>query len=331
MRRRELFGLLGGAVALVVSPRGGRTEQPERIRQIGSLLNLAADHPESPARIAAFAQGLAEHGWTIGRNVRVDYRWGAGNSELFRRYVTELVAAKPDVILAAGTGSLAALHDATRDVPIVFTNVTDPVGEGFVESLNRPGGNISGFMLFEFSLSGKWLELLKQISPSISRVAVVRNSTDRAGIGQFSAIQAVAPSLGVQVSPIDVRDSGEIERAIAALARLPNNGLVVTGSASITGYRNLIIGLAAKHKIAAVYPNRLSVIDGGLISYGPDVLDLFRRAAGYVDRVLNGEKLAELPVQAPTKFELIINQKAANALGLAIPEKLLASADEVIE
>jgi putative ABC transport system substrate-binding protein len=331
MRRRQFFGLLGGAVVSGARPHRSRAQQSERVRLIGALINLAADHPEAPARIAAFAQGLAQHGWTIGRNVRVDYRWGGGNPELFRRYAAELVATKPDVILAAGTGSVAALRDATRDVPIVFTNVSDPVGAGFVESLDHPGGNISGFMLFEFSLSGKWLELLKQIVPAVSRVAVVRSSTDAAGIGQFSAIQTVATPLGLQVTPIDVRDAAEIERAIATFARIPNSGMIVTGSASITSYRNLIIALAAKYKIPAVYPNRLSVVDGGLASYGPDALDLFRRAAGYIDRVLNGEKLAELPVQAPTKYELVINRKVANALGLAMPEKLLATADEVIE
>jgi putative tryptophan/tyrosine transport system substrate-binding protein len=321
MKRREFVGLLGGAVTSAAWLRSMRAEQPERVRQIGALINLAADHPESPARIAAFGQGLAEHGWTIGRNVRVDYRWGGGDLELFRRYAAELIALKPDVILSAGTQSVAALQQATRTLPIVFTNVSDPVGAGFVESLSRPGGNITGFMLFEFSLSGKWLELLKQIVPSVTRVAVVRNSTDSAGIGQFGAIQTAAASLGVQVSPIDVRDAGEIERAITA----------VTGSASITGYRNLIIALAARYKIPAVHANRLSVVDGGLVSYGPDVLDLFRRAAGYVDRVFSGEKPADLPVQAPTKYELVINQKVATALGLIMPEKLLAAADEVIE
>jgi putative ABC transport system substrate-binding protein len=331
MKRREFVGLLGGAATSAVWSRSIRAEQPERVRQIGALINLAADHPESPARIAAFSQGLAEHGWTIGRNVRVDYRWGGGDLELFRRYAVELIALKPDVILSAGTQSVAALQQATRTLPIVFTNVSDPVGAGFVESLSRPGGNITGFMLFEFSLSGKWLELLKQIVPSVTRVAVVRNSTDSAGIGQFGAIQTAAASLGVQVSPIDVRDAGEIERAIAAFAGSPNSGLVVTGSASITGYRNLIIALAARYKIPAVHANRLSVVDGGLVSYGPDVLDLFRRAAGYVDRVFNGEKPADLPVQAPTKYELVINQKVAIALGLIMPEKLLAAADEVIE
>jgi putative tryptophan/tyrosine transport system substrate-binding protein len=331
MKRRDFIGLLGGAIVPAVWPQGSRAQQAEPVRRIGALINLAADHPESPARIAAFAQGLAEHGWTIGRNVRIDYRWAGGNPELFRRYAGELVAMKPDVILAAGTGSVAALRDATGDIPVVFTNVSDPVGQGFVESLDHPGGNVSGFMLFEFSLTGKWLELLRQIVPSVSRVAVVRSSTDPAGIGQFGAIQTVATSLGLQVTPIDVRDAGEIERAIAAFGRIPNGGLVITGAASITGYRNLIIALAAKYKIPAVYPNRLSVLDGGLACYGPDAVDTFRRAAGYVDRVLKGEKPAELPVQAPTKYELVINRRVANALGLAIPEKLLATADEVIE
>jgi putative ABC transport system substrate-binding protein len=331
MRRREFFGLVGGALVPVAWPHNSLAQQSERIRQIGALLNLAADHPESPARIAAFAQGLAEHGWTIGRNVRVDYRWAGGDPELFRRYAAELVAMKPDVILAAGTGSVAALRDATRDVPIVFTNVSDPVGAGFVESLDHPGGNISGFMLFEFSLGGKWLELLKQIAPSVSRVAIVRSATDASGIGMFGAIQTVATSLGLQTTPINLRDSAETERAIANFARVPNSGLVVTGSASISSYRNLIIALAAKYRIPAVHPNRLSVVDGGLASYGPDVLDLFRRAAGYIHRVLNGEILAELPVQAPTKYELVINRKVASALGLDLPEKLLATADEVIE
>jgi putative ABC transport system substrate-binding protein len=263
--------------------------------------------------------------------VRIEYRYGSGNPEVIRKYASELVALAPDVILAAGTLSVAALQQVSRSVPIVFTLVSDPVGAGVVDSLARPGGNATGFMLSEYSVSGKWLELLKQIAPELKRVAVLRHSGNPAGIAQFGAIQAVAPSLGLQVSPINVHDASEIERGVATFARSANGGLVVTGSATATIHRELIITLAARHKLPAVYTDRFAVASGGLISYGPDFLDQFRRAAGYADRVLKGEKAADLPVQAPTKYELVVNLKAAKALGLSVPQTLLASASEVIE
>jgi putative tryptophan/tyrosine transport system substrate-binding protein len=330
MRRRAFITLLvGGAAAAwpLVAP----AQQPDRMRRIGVLMNRAAEDPEVPSRVGAFAQGLAESGWSIGRNVRIEYRWGTGNAEVFRKNATELVALAPDVMLASGTPSVAALQQVTRSVPIVFAAVTDPVGAGFVESLARPGGNTTGFMLFEYSSSGKWLELLKQIAPGVTRAGVLRDPTNPAGTAQFGAIQAVAPSLGLEITPINVRDAGEVERAVAAFARSANGGLVVTGSASATAHRNLIITLAARYKLPAVYANRYAVTNGGLISYGTDLVDQFRQAASYVDRILKGEKPADLPVQAPTKFELVINLKTAKMLGLTVPPMLLARADEVIE
>ena len=272
------------------------------MRRIGVLMTLAADDPVAQARIAAFLQGLQQSGWTVGRNVRIDYRWAAGNADDTRKYAAELVALAPDVILAAGSAAAAPLLQATRTVPIVFANVPDPVGAGFVDSLARPGGNVTGFTSFEYGMSGKWLELLKEIAPGVTRAAVLRDPAIPAGIGQFGAIQAVAPSFGVEVSPINVRDAGEIERAVAAFARGPNGGLIVTGSALAVLHRDLIITLAARHKLPAVYSDRYFVAAGGLISYGPDYLDKYRHAAGYVDRILKGEKPADLPVQAPTKY-----------------------------
>jgi ABC-type uncharacterized transport system substrate-binding protein len=328
-RRREFISLLGAATA--AWPRAARAQQGERMRRIGVLMNVAADDPEAPARVGAFSQGLAELGWTIGRNVRIDYRWYAGNADAARKYAAELDALAPDAVLASGTLGVTAIQQLTRPVPIVFTLVADPVGAGVVNSLARPGGNATGFMLFEYSLSGKWVELLKQIAPRMTRAAVLRDQTNPAGIAQFGAIQAVAPSLGVQVSPINVRNANEIESGIATFARTANGGLIVTGSAIATVHHHLITKLAAQYRLPAIYSNRLFVVGGALISYGPDRVDQYRRAASYVDRILKGEKPADLPVQAPTKYELVVNLKTAKALGLSVPNTLLATADEVIE
>jgi putative tryptophan/tyrosine transport system substrate-binding protein len=329
MRRREFIALLGGAAA--DWPLAARAQQSDRMRRIGVLNGQATNDPDAQANIAAFLRGLQQLGWTDGRNVRIDHRWAAGNPADIRKYAAELVALAPDVILAAGATQLGPLLQATRTVPIVFVNVADPVGAGFVNSLSRPGGNATGFMQFEYSLSAKWLELLKQIAPGVTRAAVLRDPAITAGTGQFAVIQSVASSVGVEVSPVNVHDAGEIERAVAAFARSPNGGLVVTSSALVVRHRELIIGLAAQHKLPAVYYRRLFVNDGGLLSYGYDLLDQFRRAATYVDRILKGEKPADLPVQAPTKYELIINLKTAKALGIDVPPPLLARADEVIE
>ena len=301
------------------------------MRRIGVVMNLAADDPESQRRKRAFVEGLQQLGWTEGRNIRIDTRWGAGDADRFRQYAAELVALAPDVILVASSAVMGMTRRATRIVPIVFVQVVDPVGAGFVESLARPGGNATGFMQFEYGISGKWLELLKEIAPHVTRVAVVRDPADPSQIAQFAAVQSMAPSLGVVVSPLNVDDAPEIERAVTAFAHSSNGGLIVTGSAFATVHRDLIIGLAARHKLPAVYSNPVFVTDGGLISYGPDRVDQYRRAAAYVDRILKGEKPADLPVQAPTKYELVINLKAAKALGLDIPPTLLARADEVIE
>jgi putative ABC transport system substrate-binding protein len=281
--------------------------------------------------VAAFQQALKQLDWSDGRNVRIDTRWGENDIDRDRRYAAELVALAPDVILANGTLSVAALQHATRTLPIVFVGVSDPVGAGFVDNLARPGGNVTGFMIFEYSMSGKWLELLKQITPRLTRAAVLRASNNPAGIAQFGAIRATASSLGVDVSPISIGDAGEIERAITAFARSANGGLIVTASAGVSGYRDLIIKLAAQYKLPAVYAFRDNVTDGGLISYGPNLVEQFRPAAGYVDRILRGEKPADMPVQAPTKYELVINLRTAKALNLTIPQSLVAIADEVIE
>jgi putative ABC transport system substrate-binding protein len=328
MKRRAFITLLGGAAA--AWPLAARA-QGERVRRIGALMSTTADDPEGQARIAAFQQGLQQFGWMIGRNVRIDSRWPAGDSERLRRYAAELVALSPDVILATGSAAAEPLLQATRTVPIVFVIVPDPVGAGFVNSLARPGGNATGFIQFEYGISGKWLELLKQIAPGVTRAAILRDPAISGGIGQFGAIQAVAPSLGVEVSPVNVRDPDEIERAIADFARSPNGGLTVTGSGLAFVHRHLIIALAAKHRLPAVYFQRTLVADGGLISYGADLLDQYRRAASYVDRILKGEKPADLPVQTTTRYELVINLKTAKTLGLAIPPSVLARADEVIE
>ena len=328
MTRREFITLLGGAAA--GWPIAARAQQRE-MRRIGVLMGLASDDPEGQARLAAFAQGLQQSGWTVGQNVRVDYRWSGGNADNMRKYAAELVALAPDVILAHSSQAVAPLLQATRTVPIVFTAVTDPVGAGYVDSLARPGGNATGFLVWEYSIAGKWLELLKEIAPGVTRAAVLRESAIAAGPALFGVIQAAAPSLGVELRPVDVRDAGEIERAITAFAQGANGGLIVTGSPLAAVHRDLIVTLAARHKLPAVYFGRHFVTVGGLISYGPDFVDQHRRAAGYVDRILKGEKPADLPVQAPTKYELVINLKTAKALGLEIPPTLLARADEVIE
>ena len=328
MRRREFITLVGGAAA--AWPLAARAQQSDRVRRIGALIGAAQDDPDTQARLAAFVQALAQLGWTDGRNVRIDYRWAAGNAENYRKYAAELVALAPDVVLAPGF-SVGPMIQATRTVPIVFVFTTDPVGSGFVDSLARPGRNATGFMQFEFSLNAKWLELLKEIAPGVTRAAVLRDAAIPSGIGQFAVIQSVAPSVGVDVSPINLRDAGEIERGVEAFARGANGGLIVAASALATVHRDLIITLAARHKLPAVYFNRLFVADGGLISYGADFNDQYRRAAGYVDRILKGEKPADMPVQAPTKYELAINLKTAKALGLTVPPSLLARADEVIE
>jgi putative ABC transport system substrate-binding protein len=331
IRRREFIFTLGGAAASW--PFAARAQQQgERMRRIGALAGGAVpDNPETQASIAAFLQGLQQLGWTDGRNMRIDYRWGLGSADNIRKYATELAALAPDVIVASGTSTMAALLQATRTVPIVFVNVADPVGAGFVNSLARPGGNATGFMQYEYSLSGKWVELLKQIAPGTTRMTVLRDAALTSGVGQFAVIQSVAPSVGVEVSAVNLRDAGEIERAVTAFARSANGGLILTSSALSIVHRELIIALAARHKLPAVYYRRLYVTDGGLISYGPDTVDQYRQGARYVDRILKGEKPADLPVQAPTKYELVINLKTARTLGLEIPATLLARADEVIE
>jgi ABC-type uncharacterized transport system substrate-binding protein len=328
VRRREFITLLGGAAGW---PLAARAQQADSLRRIGALMNLTADDPESRARIAAFVQGLQQLGWTDGRNLRIDVRWAGADADRFRTYAAELVALAPAVILAATTPGVTAAQQATRTVPIVFVSVADPVGAGFVSTLARPGGNTTGFALYEYGVSAKWLELLKQIAPGVTRVAVIRDPALVSGIGQFAAIQAVAPSFGVELSPVDARDAGEIERAIATFARSANGGLIVTASPAQVIGRKLIIAQAEKHRLPAVYSFRFNVTDGGLISYGPDSIDPYRRAATYVDRILNGEKPADLPVQTPTKYELVINLKTARTLGLDVPPSLLARADEVIE
>ena len=328
MIRREFMAVLGGAAA--AWPLTARAQQPDRMRRIGAFVSLGAGDAEGRARLTAFVQGLKELGWTDGGNVRIDTRWSAGDAERNRTHAAELVALAPDVILASGGTVVGLLQQATRTVPIVFTQVGDPVGAGFVEALARPGGNVTGFMNLEYGISAKWLELLKQIAPHLTRAAVLRDPTLIAGIGQLGAIQSVAPSFGVELRPVNVRDAGEIERAVAGFARESNSGLIVLSGALAVGHRELITTLALRNRLPAVYPARSFVASGGLISYGPDSVDPHRRAAGYVDRILRGEKPADLPVQAPTKFELIINLKTAKALGLEIPP-LLTRADEVIE
>jgi putative ABC transport system substrate-binding protein len=328
MRRREFITLLGGAAGW---PMAARAQQPDRVRRIGILLPAVSDDAEFQARFGAFLQELGQSGWAIGRNVRIDTHWATANSAEIRRHAAELAALAPDVILAYGSSTVGPLLQATRSVPIVFPIIGDPVAAGFVESLARPGGNATGFMTTEYGMAGKWLELLKQIAPGVTRAAVLRNPATPTGPAQFGVIQAVAPSLRVEVNPVDMRDAGEIERAVAALARAPNDGLIVTAGAGAQLHRALIVTLAARHKLPAIYYERSFAAVGGLISYGPDYVDQFRRAAGYVDCILKGEKPADLPVQAPTKYELVINLKTAKALGLTVPDTVLARADEVIE
>ena len=329
MQRRAFITLLAGAA--VARPLAARAQQTKQMRRIGVLMVIGANDPEGQARLAAFAQGLQQLDWTVGQNVQIDYRWASVNAEELRKYAAELVALKPDVILAHSSSAVEPLLQATRAVPIVFTNVADPVGAGYVDSLARPGGNATGFTVFEYAMGGKWLELLKEIAPHVTRAAVVRDSTIVAGPAEFGAIQAVAPSLGVELRPVDIRDASEMERAITRFAGSPNGGLIVTGSAAATIHRQLIVALAARHQLPAVYYSRYFVTGGGLISYGPDYVDQFRRAAAYVDRILKGEKPADLPVQTPTKYQTVINLKTAKAQGLTVPPALLARADEVIE
>jgi len=328
MQRRQFIALLGGAATW---PLTARAQQGERMRRIGVLLAATADDARFQTFLGAFLQELQSLGWSIGRNVQVDTRWATANAAAIRKHAAELAALEPDVILAHGSSTVAQLLQATRTVPIVFPVVADPVGAGFVDSLGRPGGNATGFMSFEYGMGGKWLELLKQIAPGVIRVAVFRDASSPSGNAQFGAIQAMAPSLRVEVTPVNMRDAGEIERFLAAFARAPSGGLVVAASAPAYSYRDLIITLAARHKLPAVYYEHSFAAAGGLMSYGPDYVDQYRQAAHYIDRILKGDKPADLPVQAPTKFELVINLKTARALGLTVPPSLLASANEVIE
>jgi putative ABC transport system substrate-binding protein len=328
VKRREFITLLGGAVAW---PLAARAQQPGRMPRIGVLLPATADDPQYQAWVGAFVQGLAQSGWSIDRNVSIDTRWATAKADAIRRHAAELVALTPDVILAPGASTVRPLLQVTRTVPIVFAIVGDPVGAGFVDSLARPGGNVTGFMAFEYGLGGKWLELLKEIAPGVTRVAVLRDPTTTSGTALFGVIQAMSPSLRVEVNHVNVQDAADIQRAVPAFAQSSNGGLIVTGSPPTIIHRDLIIKLAAQHRLPAVYYERTFVAVGGLISYGPYQIDQFRQAAGYVDRILKGEKPADLPVQAPNRYETVINLKTAKALGLTVPDSLLARVDEVIE
>jgi putative ABC transport system substrate-binding protein len=328
LHRRAFISALGG---VVTCPLVARAQQGDRVRRIGMLLPGAADNPEYQARVGVFLQALALLGWTIGRNVRIEARWATPNAAEIRRHAAELATLAPDVILAHGAGPVGALLQATRTVPIVFPVAGDPVGAGLVDSLARPGGNATGFMIYEYSLGGKWLELLKQVAPNVTRAAVLRDTAQGSGTSMFAAIQTAAPSLRMEVNPVNMRDAGEIERAVAAFARASNGGIIVTPSGPADFHRDLIVSLASRHKLPALYYERFFVAAGGLISYGSDQIDQYRRAAGYVDRILKGEKPADLPVQAPTRYETVLNLKTAKALGLDVPPTVLARADEVIE
>jgi putative ABC transport system substrate-binding protein len=327
--RRELLVALGGAAA--AWPFAARAQQLDTARRIGVLIQVAEGDPQARIEVAAFVRGLQELGWSEGRNLRIDTRWGGGDADRIRKYAAELVALAPEVVLAPGGTVVGALQQASRTVPIVFVNVTDPVGRGYVASLAQPGENATGFTSFEFGMGGKWLEVLKEMAPRVTRAAVLRDPVITAGMGYLAAIHALAPSIGVQVTPVDVRQTSDIERAVAAFARTPNSGLIVTADPAAIVHREAIIALAARHRLPAVYPYRFFVISGGLISYGLDNIEQYRLAAGYVDRILKGEKPGDLPVQAPTNYELAINLKTAKALGLDVPPMLLARADEVIE
>jgi putative ABC transport system substrate-binding protein len=326
MRRRTFISLIGGAAAWPLAARA-----QDRVRRIGAFMNKAADDAQGRAEASAFEGALQQRGWKPGGNLQIEYRWGAGDSSRYPAYAAELVAQAPEVLLAVGGTVVSALQRETREVPIVFVGVSDPVNRGLVASLSRPGGNATGFIIFEYGISGKWLELLKEIAPRTTRAAVIRDPSEFSGVGELAAIQAVAPSLKVDLSPVDARDAAGIERAFTDLARKPDGGVIATESGAAIKHRHLIITLANQHRLPVVYPNRFFVSDGGLISYGPDEIDQFRRATAYVDRILKGEKPADLPVQTPTKYQLVINFKTAKALGLTVPDTLLARADEVIE
>jgi putative tryptophan/tyrosine transport system substrate-binding protein len=328
VKRREFIALIGGAASW---PLTTRAQQTGRVRRVGALVNFESEDGQGRGRLSAFEQGLQQLGWTIGGSVRIDYRWGGGDWDRSRELARELVASAPDVILAGGNQSVAALQQTTGTLPIVFAGVVDPVGSGFVESLVRPGGNITGVTMFEYSISGRWLELLKEIAPGVTRVAIVRDEASPEGGGQWGVIQAMAPSVGVEIIPVNMRDAAEIERRIGALARSPNGGLIVTGSTLAVVHRDLIVMLADRYQVPAVYFARYFVLDGGLISYGPRVAEQYRNAAGYVDLILKGEKPAELPVILPAKYELVVNLKTAKALGLTVPQTILSRADETIE
>jgi putative ABC transport system substrate-binding protein len=330
MRRREFILALGGAAAAL--PLAARAQTAERVRRVGVLMSTAEDDPESRLRFAAFVQGLQQAGWTVGHNLQIDTRWASGDPALARKDTAELLALSPDILLAGGRAAsiVPQVQQAGREIPIVFVQGVDPVGTGYVASLARPGGNVTGFTQFEYTLSAKWLQLLKEVVPGMTRAAVLREAGG-AGIGQWAVIQATASSLALELSPVNTRDPSAVEHAVAAFAREPNGGLIVVVSSWATVHRDLIIALAAKHRLPAIYPYRYFVAGGGLLSYGTDLVDQYRRAAGYVDRILKGEKPADLPVQAPTKYQLTINLKTAKALGLHVPENLLARADEVIE
>jgi putative ABC transport system substrate-binding protein len=328
MRRRDFLGVASGAA--VALPLAARAQQPERVRLIGMLNALGSDDPEAQARLAVFEQALQQLGWVVGRNLKIENRQIGSDADRGRTDAAELVALAPDVILTIGSVAVAPLQQATRTVPIVFVNAPDPVGAGFVQSMARPGGNITGFSNFEYGMSGKWTELLKQIAPNVTRALVFRDPATAAGIGQFAAVRSVAQNLGIELTPVNVRDADEIERSVAAFARSGSGGMIVT-SGGTGARRKLLIGLASRHKLPAVYPYRYYAVDGGLLAYGANTLDPVRRAAGYVDRILKGEKPADMPVQAPTKYELVINLKTAGVLGLIVPQSLLTMADEVIE